>query len=64
LGRREECVSELPSKLRDLLERSESLYRRIARFDDIFFLNASDVPKHPVQRQLDRLEAAYRTKKL
>jgi regulator of CtrA degradation len=63
LGRREEHLSELPAKLRELLERSESLYRRIARFDDIFFRNISDLPKHPVQRQLDRLEAAFRTQK-
>nr|TFG55462.1 MAG: DUF1465 family protein [Hyphomicrobiales bacterium] len=63
LGSREEHMSELPAKLRELLERSESLYRRIARFDDIFFRNVSDVPKHPVQQQLDRLEAAYRKNK-
>jgi regulator of CtrA degradation len=37
LGRREEGVNELPRKLVDLLERSDSLYRRIARLDDILF---------------------------
>jgi regulator of CtrA degradation len=63
LGWREDHLSELPEKLRDLLERSEGLYRRIVRFDDIFFRNASDVPKHPVQRQIALLEAAFSTKK-
>jgi regulator of CtrA degradation len=62
-ARREDHMSELPEKLRELLERSESLYRRIARFDDIFFRNVSDVPKHPVQRQIARLEAAFGTKR-
>ncbi len=62
-GRREDHMSELPEKLRELLERSESLYRRIARFDDIFFRNISDVPKHPVQRQFARLEDAFGTKR-
>lgn len=37
LGRRAEGVDELPKKLVDLLERSDSLYRRIARLDDILF---------------------------
>jgi regulator of CtrA degradation len=43
LGGRELCLSrrddigELPPKLVDLLERSESLYRRIARLDDVLF---------------------------
>lgn len=62
LGRREDDSSELPATLRKLLERSESLYRRIARFDDIFFRNVSDAPKHPVQRQFARLEAAFGSK--
>ncbi|MGQ0740905.1 MAG: protease adaptor protein RcdA [Alphaproteobacteria bacterium] len=43
LGQREHCLSrredtgELPRKLVDLLERSESLYRRIARLDEVLF---------------------------
>ncbi len=63
LGRREDQMADLPDKLRELLERSESLYRRISRFDDIFFRNVSDVPKDPVQSQFARLEAAFGTKK-
>ena len=63
-GRREEHVSELPNQLYELLGRSESLYRRIARFDDIFFRNGSDVPKHPVRRQFARLEAAFGPKQV
>lgn len=63
LGRREDQMSELPDKLRDLLERSESLYRRISRFDDIFFRKGSDVSKHPLQSQFELLEAAFGNKK-
>src|SRR6185436_15907333 len=37
LGKREEGVDDLPQKLIELLERSESLYRRVVRFDDILF---------------------------
>src|SRR5215813_6373681 len=36
-GRRDEGVDLLPKKLLDLLERSENLYRRIARLDDVLF---------------------------
>src|SRR5262249_59962819 len=37
LGRREEGVADMPEKLLDLLERSESLYKRIQRLDDVLF---------------------------
>ena len=63
LGRREDDMSELPDTLRDLLERSESLYRRVSRFDDIFFRNVPHVSKHPLQGQLDLLEAAFGVKR-
>lgn len=62
LGRRKGDMSELPDKLCDLLERSESLYRRVSRFDDIFFRSVPDGLKHPLQSQLDLLEAAFGAK--
>jgi regulator of CtrA degradation len=37
LGVCAEDVAPLPEELKDLLERSDSLYRRIARLDDILF---------------------------
>src|SRR6202521_5007369 len=37
LGKREEGIGDMPAKLIDLLERSESLYKRIARLDDVLF---------------------------
>jgi regulator of CtrA degradation len=57
LGRREEGVDALPGKLIELLERSESLYRRIARLDDVFF-QQQEVASG-VQSQLARLTAAF-----
>src|SRR5271155_733294 len=40
LGGRAEAVEILPATLRDLLVRSDNLYRRIARLDDVLFGNA------------------------
>jgi regulator of CtrA degradation len=37
MGNREDGVDSLPKKLIELLERSESLYRRVARLDDVLF---------------------------
>jgi regulator of CtrA degradation len=57
MGKRDEGMDELPKKLLDLLERSESLYRRIARFDDILF---GAVPRpEGVTKQLATLAAAF-----
>jgi regulator of CtrA degradation len=44
MGRREEGVDLLPRKLLDLLERSESLYRRIARLDEVLFRSKENSP--------------------
>ena len=44
MGRREEGVDLLPRKLLDLLERSESLYRRIARLDEVLFRSKETSP--------------------
>ena len=57
LERRSDGVEALPSKLIDLLDRSESLYRRIARFDDILFRNAEAAPG--VQEHFAILQAAF-----
>lgn len=56
-GGRGEAVEILPETLQDLLLRSENLYRRIARLDDVLF-------GHPekqagVQAHFDRLSQAF-----
>ena len=64
LGSREICLGvcaeetdPLPAQLRDLLERSENLYRRIARLDDILF-GESEAPAG-ARGQLDVLAQAF-----
>jgi regulator of CtrA degradation len=57
LGKREEGVDDMPAKLLDLLERSESLYRRIARLDDVLFGGAERGPG--VATQFKKLEQAF-----
>jgi regulator of CtrA degradation len=65
LGSREIClgaaadgVESLPASLRDLLVRSDNLYRRIARLDDILFRNP--IPAAPgVHAHINRLEQAF-----
>jgi regulator of CtrA degradation len=57
MGSREEGVGELPRKLVELLTRSESLYKRISRLDEILFRNPEAAPS--VQSQFARLEAAF-----
>jgi len=68
LGSREIClgscaedVSPLPGELRDLLDRSDSLYRRIARLDDILF-GEGVVPPPGARGQLDALSQAFSAK--
>ena len=58
MGRRDEGVGELPRKLVELLERSESLYRRIAHLDDVLFRNPPPPSLGP-QTHLARLQAAF-----
>jgi regulator of CtrA degradation len=56
-GGRTDGLELLPPTLRDLLERSDNLYRRIARLDDDLF---GDAPKGSgVQGQMNRLEQAF-----
>ena len=57
LGKREEGMAALPGKLIELLDRSESLYRRIARLDDVVF-QQQDVSSG-VQSQFARLSEAF-----
>jgi len=68
LGSREIClgacaedISALPDVLKDLLMRSDSLYRRIARLDDVLFGEGS-VPPPGARAQIDALAQAFATK--
>jgi regulator of CtrA degradation len=56
-GGREEGVELLPPTLRDLLTRSDNLYRRIARLDDELFGACGQPPG--VQAHFSRLEQAF-----
>jgi regulator of CtrA degradation len=64
LGSREICLGQsgdgadlLPAKLQDLLGRSDNLYRRIARLDDVLFRGGASAPG--VQAHFDKLERAF-----
>ena len=64
LGSKEIClgggtdgVELLPAKLQDLLDRSDNLYRRIARLDDVLFGTGARPPG--VQAQFERLQQAF-----
>ena len=64
LGSKEICfgtgaegVELLPAVLQDLLARSDKLYRRIARLDDVLFGNAGPLPG--ARGQFARLEQAF-----
>ena len=64
LGSKEIClgggadgIDQLPAKLQDLLERSDNLYRRIARLDDVLFRGGAQASG--VQAQFDKLEQAF-----
>jgi regulator of CtrA degradation len=56
-GGRAEDAEGLPKALKDLLARSESLYRRIARLEEVLLREAA--PQPGVQAQLARLEQAF-----
>ncbi len=65
LGSKEIClggngvgIELLPATLRDLLTRSDNLYRRIARLDDVLFAGGLK-GQSGVQAQLGRLEKAF-----
>jgi regulator of CtrA degradation len=51
--------SELPPRLRELLDQSARLYERIDRLDAMMFqAEAHEAPSNPVNAQLERLQAA------
>ena len=57
LGRSGDAVDGLPTTLQDLLERSDNLYRRIARLDDVLFGGAE--PVTGARGQMDLLAQAF-----
>jgi regulator of CtrA degradation len=57
MGKREEGMDSLPKKLLELLERSESLYRRVSRLDDILFRQGET--SDGVKSHFAMLEAAF-----
>jgi regulator of CtrA degradation len=57
LGGREDGVELLPSTLQDLLARSDNLYRRIARLDDVLFNGKA--AQSGARDQFDRLNQAF-----
>lgn len=66
LGSREICVGGdgagvelLPETLRDLLTRSDNLYRRIARLEDVLFRVGASGPQAGARAQLARLNQAF-----
>lgn len=58
LGGGGEGVELLPAMLRDLLGRSDNLYRRIARLDEVLFRGGAGGPG--VKAHFEKLEQAYR----
>jgi regulator of CtrA degradation len=61
LGASAEDITPLPDALKDLLERSDSLYRRIARLDDILFGQGEAAPSG-ARGQMDALAQAFGAK--
>ena len=61
LGSPSEDISPLPDVLKDLLTRSDSLYRRIARLDDVLFGGGAG-PSMGARAQIDALAQAFSTK--
>ena len=57
LGKSAEGVETLPPTLQDLLEKSDNLYRRIARLDDVLF--GQGVPSPGARGQQDVLAQAF-----
>src|SRR3954471_18477380 len=60
LGKCAEDVAPLPEQLKDLLERSDHIYRRLARLDDVLFGEA-EAPLG-ARGQFDALARAFGTK--
>jgi regulator of CtrA degradation len=58
LGQCAEDIEPLPHELQDLLHRSDSLYRRIARLDDLLFGEGEAAPAG-ARGQMDALAQAF-----
>jgi len=58
LGGSSDGMDMLPPKLRDLLARSDNLYRRIARLDDVLFTDGLK-QQSGARTQLNRLEQVF-----
>jgi regulator of CtrA degradation len=58
LGGRDEGSDTLPKTLQDLLKRSDNLYRRIARLDDILF-GDRDPSTSGIRDHFDRLQKSF-----
>ena len=56
-GGRGESVATLPGALQDLLSRSDNLYRRIARLDEVLYGSEAKAPG--VKAHFDRLNQAF-----
>lgn len=59
-GGRTEEIDLLPKMLQELLTRSDKLYRRIARLDDVLF--GDGMPNPGVQDHMNRLQQAFGAK--
>ena len=59
LGQCAEDIDPLPAELQDLLSRSDSLYRRIARLDDVLFGEGEAAPAG-ARGQMDVLVQAFK----
>jgi regulator of CtrA degradation len=57
LGKSAEGIETLPPTLQDLLEKSDNLYRRIARLDDVLF--GQGTPSAGARGQQDALAQAF-----
>jgi regulator of CtrA degradation len=59
LGQCAEDIDPLPAELKNLLSRSDSLYRRIARLDDVLFGEGEAAPAG-ARGQMDALAQAFK----
>ena len=58
LGGRDDAIEVLPKTLQDLLRRSDNLYRRIERLDDILF-GAGGLPASGIKDHFERLKQTF-----
>ena len=58
LGRRSDDVDSLPATLQELLKRSDGLYRRIARLDDVLFGAGPPTPSG-IKEHFERLKQSF-----